>query len=120
MPPGSFPQRGRTVPVPAALCEVAQMDGCSEPGLYSRIVLSVSKPGLTTAAMYTWFRIWNDVMGPLICIKAPVRQALVLAQCKGNYGSRLCKAASWVVTIPVLIVSLAPSAILCKASLPGV
>ncbi|MXZ24327.1 MAG: carbohydrate ABC transporter permease [Caldilineaceae bacterium SB0665_bin_21] len=104
-----FRQFFRTIP--DELCEAAKMDGCSELGIYGRIVLPLSKPVLTTAVIFTFVGTWNDFMGPLIYINTPAKKtlALGLAHFKGYYGTQwhLLMAASVVVTVPVLIVFFA-------------
>lgn len=97
--------------IPDELCEAAKIDGCSELGIYARIVLPLSRPVLTTAVIFTFVGTWNDFMGPLIYINTPAKKtlALGLAHFKGYYGTQwhLLMAASVVVTVPVLIVFFA-------------
>ena len=104
-----FRQFFRTIP--DELCEAANIDGCSELGIYWRIVIPLSKPVLITAVIFTFINTWNDFMGPLIYINTPAKKtlALGLAHFKGYYGTQwhLLMAASVAVTIPVLIVFFA-------------
>jgi len=97
--------------IPDEICEAAKIDGCSEPGIFVRIVLPLSKPVLTTAAIFVFIGTWNDFLGPLIYINTAARKtvALGLAHFKGYYGTQwhLLMAASVVVTIPVLTVFFA-------------
>jgi multiple sugar transport system permease protein len=52
--------------LPRELDEAAQMDGCGAWRIYWRIILPLSLPVLTTAAIFTFIWTWDDFFGPLI------------------------------------------------------
>ena len=52
--------------LPRELDEAAMMDGCSPWRIYWRILLPLSVPVLTTAAIFTFIFTWDDFFGPLI------------------------------------------------------
>jgi len=52
--------------IPQDLMDAARIDGCSELGVWWRIVLPTSKPVLATVAIFTFQWIWNDFLHPLI------------------------------------------------------
>jgi putative aldouronate transport system permease protein len=54
--------------LPDELQEAAQIDGCSELGVFWRIVLPLSKPILATMGLFYAVAIWNDFMSPLLYI----------------------------------------------------
>lgn len=54
--------------LPGELQEAAMIDGCSELGVFWRIVLPLSKPILATMALFYAVAIWNDFMSPLLYI----------------------------------------------------
>lgn len=54
--------------LPEELQEAAQIDGCSEFGVFWRIVLPLSKPILATMGLFYAVAIWNDFMSPLLYI----------------------------------------------------
>jgi len=54
--------------LPEELQEAAQIDGCSELGVFWRIVLPLSKPILATMGLFYAVAIWNDFMSPLLYI----------------------------------------------------
>jgi len=101
-----FRQFFRTIP--EELSSAARIDGCSEFGIYRRIILPLSRPALTTVAIFTFLATWNDFMGPLIYLNADARKtiALGLAGFQGLYNTEweLLMAASAAMTIPVVIV----------------
>jgi multiple sugar transport system permease protein len=52
--------------IPRELDEAAQMDGCSPWRIYWKIMLPLSIPVLTTAAIFTFIWTWDDFFAPLI------------------------------------------------------
>jgi len=52
--------------IPQDISEAARIDGCSEFGIFWRIILPLSKPALAVVALFHFMWAWNDFMGPLI------------------------------------------------------
>ena len=65
--------------VPRELVEAARMDGCSELGIYARIVLPLLKPALGTLGLIAFIGSWNNFVGPLIVMRTPENFTLPLA-----------------------------------------
>jgi multiple sugar transport system permease protein len=57
--------------IPEELADAARIDGCSEFGIYWRIMLPLSKPALITVGIFTFLTAWNDLLGPLIYLRRP-------------------------------------------------
>ena len=55
--------------IPNELSEAARLDGLSEWGIYSRIVLPLSGPSIAALGIITFTNTWNDYMGPLIYLR---------------------------------------------------
>jgi multiple sugar transport system permease protein len=68
-----------TTSIPKELVEAARMDGCSELGIYWRIVLPLLKPALGTLGLITFIASWNNFIGPLIVMRSPEMYTLPLA-----------------------------------------
>jgi multiple sugar transport system permease protein len=68
-----------TTSIPKDLVEAARMDGCSEFGIYARIVLPLLKPALGTLGLITFIASWNNFIGPLIVMRSPEMFTLPLA-----------------------------------------
>ncbi len=68
-----------TAAIPRELIEAARMDGCSELGIYARIVLPLLKPALGTLGLITFIASWNNFIGPLIVMRSPDMFTLPLA-----------------------------------------
>lgn len=52
--------------IPQDLSDAARIDGCSEFGIFWRIILPLSRPALAVVALFHFMWAWNDFMGPLI------------------------------------------------------
>jgi multiple sugar transport system permease protein len=52
--------------IPRELDEAAQMDGCSPWRIYWKIMMPLSLPVMTTAAIFTFIWTWDDFFAPLI------------------------------------------------------
>lgn len=65
--------------IPKDLIEAARMDGCSEFGIFWRIVLPLLKPALGTLGLITFIASWNNFIGPLIVMRSPDMYTLPLA-----------------------------------------
>lgn len=95
--------------VPLEMDDAAKIDGCSTAGIYSRIIIPMSRPVLITAAIFSFLAHWNDFMGPLIYLNSTRNYTLSLGlriiQGYGGYGVQrwhLLMAASLMVMLPVL------------------
>lgn len=96
--------------IPNELCEAARIDGMNEYMIYSKIMLPLSKPALSTLTIFTFVNTWNDYLGPLIYLKTETKKTIQLGlkmfigQYSSEYG--LIMAGSVVSLIPVIIVFL--------------
>ncbi len=93
--------------IPRELIEAARMDGCSELGIYWRIVLPLLKPALGTLGLITYIASWNNFIGPLIVMRSPDKYTLPLAlrslqsPVDTEWGALM--AGSAIATLPLLI-----------------
>ena len=93
--------------VPKDLVEAARIDGCSELGIYWRIVLPLLKPALGTLGLITFIASWNNFIGPLIVMRSPERYTLPLAlrslqsPVDTEWGALM--AGSAIATLPLLV-----------------
>ena len=93
--------------IPEELADAARIDGCSEFGIYWRIMLPLSRPALITVAIFTFLASWNDLIGPLVYLRTPdtYTVAIGLAQFRGAMTTRwdLQMAAAALMIMPVVI-----------------
>jgi multiple sugar transport system permease protein len=101
--------------IPEDLADAARIDGCSEFGIYARIIMPLAKPALITVAIFTFLATWNDFMGPLLYINSPEKFTLAigLANFRASFGSGttggrtrwdLLMAFATAMTLPVVLV----------------
>jgi len=56
--------------IPNELVEAARIDGLSEAGIFTMIMIPLAKPALATLFIYTFVGAWNDFLGPLILLSS--------------------------------------------------
>lgn len=96
------------VTIPEELSEAARIDGCSEWGIFWRIMLPLSRPALSVVALFTFMWAWRDFLGPLIFLQRPSQYTLALGlqtfqSQHGNTPWNQLMAASVLVILPVLV-----------------
>lgn len=93
--------------IPEELADAARIDGCSEFGIYWRIMMPLSRPALITVGIFTFLASWNDLIGPLVYLRSPdtYTVAIGLAQFRGAMTTRwdLQMAAATMMILPVVI-----------------
>lgn len=67
-PLGIFLMRQYIQTLPSQLEDAARIDGCSEPGVFARVILPLSKPILATWAIFTFIGAWKAFLWPLIIL----------------------------------------------------
>lgn len=93
--------------IPEELADAARIDGCSEFGIYWRIMMPLAKPALITVAIFTFLNSWNDLLGPIIYLRSP--QNFTVAVGLASFRSTLDVswdlqlAATTAVIVPVVI-----------------
>ncbi len=94
--------------IPNELSEAAIIDGCNHFQIYSRIIMPLAKPAVTTMVMFTFIWAWNDYMSPYIFITDPKKQLLSVGmkmfQINNSVDYGLVMAAATLVLAPILIV----------------
>lgn len=95
----------RTIPI--ELAEAARIDGCSELGIWWRIMFPLSKPALAVVGLFTFIGTWNDFLGPLIYLIDDRQYTLSigLAMFQGQYGGfwGQMMAVSTLMVLPIVI-----------------
>jgi len=96
--------------IPYEMDEAAKIDGCTNFGVYYRILLPLCKPALTTVAVFSFVYNWNDFMNPLIYLDSNSKKTLALGLTNfiSLYGQdyHLLMAASLLISIPIAIMFL--------------
>lgn len=96
--------------IPRELDEAAMIDGASRLGIWWRIIMPLSGPGLATLGIFAFMFAWNDFLWPLVVVNDPNMRTvqLGLAMFQGRYGTQwtLLMAGTVTATLPTLIVFL--------------
>ena len=102
-----------TTSIPKDLVEAARMDGCSELGIFARIVLPLLKPALGTLGLITFIASWNNFIGPLVVMRSPDMYTLPLAlrslQSPVNTEWGALMTGSAIATLPLVVLFLLSS-----------
>lgn len=105
---GIFLMRQFIESIPSELIDAGRIDGASEFGIYSRIILPQMGPALATLGIFTFMGTWNDYLWPLIVITTTEKRTLpiMLTWYNSQHGSRydLTMAVSVLVILPILLV----------------
>lgn len=106
-PIGIFMMRQFISSLPTELIEAAKIDGASEIGIFWRIIMPLSKPGMAALGIFTALGAWNALLWPLVVLRSTEMHTLVvgLATIQGqfvvNYG--LVMAGSVLTVLPMLV-----------------
>lgn len=96
--------------LPEELEHAARIDGCSEFGLFWRIILPLSAPALATLSIVVFTAQWNNLVWPLVVLNdkalytLPLGLALLRSEFQVNYG--ITSAAALISTLPLMIIFL--------------
>ncbi len=106
---GIFLMRQYMLNLSSEMLDAARVDGASELGIYLRIVLPVTRPGLAAVGIFIFMYHWNDFLWPLVVLKdEPLRTLpLGLAVFSEGFGiSRwnIVTAAAVMAVIPIFVV----------------
>jgi multiple sugar transport system permease protein len=94
--------------IPTELSDAARIDGCSELGIFWRVILPLARPALAVVALFHFLYVWNDFLAPLIFLTEPetFTMALGLQQYQSQHGGsewHLLLAASVLLVLPIIV-----------------
>ena len=94
--------------IPNSYIESAKLDGCSNVGIFLRIVVPLSKPIISTVTVFVFNFTWNNFIGPFLYLKdinlAPVALRLYTAGSQWTEPEQML--AAFIVMVPSVIVFL--------------
>lgn len=108
---GIFLMRQFIVSIPSDLIDAARIDGCSEFGIYYRIIIPVIKPALGALTIFVFIGSWNDFLWPLIVLRSeekytlPLGLATLVGVYRQEYG--MLMAGTLLSLLPIIILFLA-------------
>lgn len=95
--------------VPIALEESATIDGCTRVGIFFRIALPISVPGLAATAIYAFILAWNEFMwASVILTDNALKPASVgiydyIGQYGGSSNMSLAVTTAVIITVPAIV-----------------
>ena len=94
--------------IPDTIIEAARIDGCSNMGIFHRIVIPLSVPALTTVIIVNGMWVWNELLIAFIFLQSEDKRTLMvgLTSLQGLYNVDipLMMAGATIVTIPLMII----------------
>jgi multiple sugar transport system permease protein len=97
--------------VSSEFIDAARIDGCSEFGIYRRIILPLSKPALASLGILTFLGSWNNLLWPLIVVNSERLKTLPLGLTKimqSQYGVKynILMSGAVIASLPMIVVFL--------------
>ena len=107
---GIFMMRQFLKSIPNDLLDAARIDGCSEFGVFQKVVLPLALPGIATLIIFTFMGTWNDFLWPRIVTNSeafftlPV--GLAQLQMKNTSNEAQIMAGTVLTALPMILVFL--------------
>ncbi|MFC3341486.1 carbohydrate ABC transporter permease [Paenibacillus abyssi] len=109
-PYGVFLLRQFLIQLPNDLNESARIDGCSEFGIFMRIVMPLAKPAIVTLGVFSLLWSWNDFLQPLIYLSQErlftIQLGIRYFQQLNGANYPLIMAATTMSLIPIIVIYL--------------
>ena len=96
--------------IPRDFLDAARIDGCSEYGIFFRIILPLMKPSFASMGIFVGMNSWNSMLWPMLVIRTndkitlPIGLASLITPYGNNYDVLLAGAVFAVVPIVILFV----------------
>ena len=107
----TFLVRQYLLAIPRELDDAARIDGCSDFGLYWRIIMPLAKPAILIVVIFVFNGTWNEFLLPLIYLQSSNLFTLALGlrmfQGEASTSWNLLMAASLLSMLPVIILFFA-------------
>jgi len=105
---GTFLLRQFFATIPQELEDAARIDGAGKLRIYWQIILPLSKPALTTLALFTFMTYWGDLLGPVIYLSSAEKMTLTVGLANLQAGAMatrydLLMAGALVSVVPMLV-----------------
>jgi len=93
--------------LPSEFEEAARIDGCSEFGVFWRVMLPLASPGLITVAIFNFVAIWNEYALALVFIQDAAKMPLA----RGIYAiaGSMIYTGNWVGLFAAVVIVMVPS-----------
>lgn len=120
---GIFLLRQAFINIPVEIEEAAWIDGCNSFNIWSRILLPLIKPSLSTLVIFIFMQTWSRFMWPLVIINDPDYYTLPvgISYLSGTFSSnwRYIASGSIISILPILMVFLFLQKYFIKGAVAG-
>jgi multiple sugar transport system permease protein len=107
---GTFMLRQFFLALPRELDEAAEIDGCGHWGIFTNVIVPLSKPALASKTIFTFMGAWGSFLWPLVITNEDALRTLPLGlqAFQGQYNTQwhLLMAASLLMLLPIVIIFL--------------
>lgn len=107
---GIFMMRQFLMSIPNDLLDAGRIDGCTEFGVFTRIVLPLAIPGIATLTILTFMGTWNDFLWPRIVTSSEALFTLPVGlaqlQMKNTSNEAQIMAGTVLTALPMILVFL--------------
>ncbi len=107
---GVFLARQQLMGIPNELLEAARIDGASEWGIFTRIIVPLAQPAIAVMGIIFFTASWNDYLWPLIVVSSDEKftvslgLATLIGPYRQEYGAVM--AGSFLGTLPIVLIFL--------------
>lgn len=115
--------RGFFLNIPDSLCEAARIDGASEVGVFTKVMLPLTKPATATVGVFTFLTSWNGYLFPLVMLQntenytLPVGLATLGTQYYQDYPAQA--AGMLLISLPMIVLYARFNKIVIKGMVEG-
>lgn len=93
--------------LPTELEDAAAIDGCSEFGIFWRVMMPLAGPGITTAAIFNFVSIWNEFLLAMLIIRNDKLRTLPLGIMNIRFSMQYT--ADWAALFAGIVIVLIPN-----------
>lgn len=108
LPFGIFIMRAFFQSLPRELEDSGRVDGCNEFGVFWRVMLPLTAPGMVTLGIFSFLGAWNSFLLPLIFMQReslrPLVVGLMFFQSRYTRDFALIMAGATIISVPVIVV----------------
>jgi ABC-type glycerol-3-phosphate transport system permease component len=93
--------------LPTELEDAAAIDGCSEMGIYWKVMFPLATPGLFTAAIFNFVTMWNEFLLAMLVINSDKFRTLPLGVMNIRFSMQYT--ADWAALFAAIVIVIIPS-----------
>ena len=96
--------------LPVELEDAASVDGCSDFGIFWKVMMPLGTPGLITAAIFNFISIWNEYLLAMLIINSDKLRTLPLGVMNIRYSMQYT--ADWTALFAAVVIVIIPNFLL--------